>query len=78
MADWAIARIGVGGTALGAVISGWTTRPSAAREDARRREERQWSEKRAVYEGLLQWIGTTDTRLHDIYTPTVNTGNTAS
>jgi hypothetical protein len=67
MADWVIALIGVGGTALGALISGWTIRLSAAREDARRREERQWSEKRAVYEGLLQWIGTTDTRLHDIY-----------
>jgi hypothetical protein len=67
MADWAIALIGVGGTAVGALISSWTSRLSAAREDARRREERQWSEKRAVYEGLLQWISTTDTRLHDIH-----------
>jgi uncharacterized membrane-anchored protein YhcB (DUF1043 family) len=67
MPDWAIALIGVGGTAVGAVISGWTSRSSATREDAGRREERQWSEKRAVYEELLRWIGNTAGLLDKIH-----------
>jgi hypothetical protein len=67
MADWAVALIGVGGTAIGALLSNWTTRMSVSREDARRRDDRQWSNTHDVYEGLLQWVGDTDEHVTDIH-----------